>query len=295
MPRISPECIMQASRVDRRLPFLLRENSGSIEQAQTELRWLESELNSKKLVNTACLQRHKHVPLQYLLKSQPFGKLTIKTSPGVLIPRWETEEWCMDLISRLPHENMKSMDLCSGSGCIALSICYERPCFDVYCVDVSSRAFRLIQENSRTLLRGSKNFKALQADILDGAPDIYPETHFDIITCNPPYIPAKQFTKDCTTSVKLYEPKQALIGDLEFYDNLNKFWIGRTDSFVYEVGDISQCSHVLGYLSSSQDWEVGMKFDSNNKVRCIYGYRLSNTKNFDYRSIFRGFGKIMSS
>ena len=99
--------------------------------------------------------------------------------------------------------------------------------------------------------------------------------------------------KECTTSVKLYEPRSALVGDLEFYDNLLNHWIQRTDSFVYEVGDIKQCMHVINGLSHDTNWRSGIKYDSNGQARCVYGFKLKTKKSFDFATMFDGFGQII--
>ena len=77
---------------------------------------------------------HEHVahnkPLQYLLKTVPFCNLNIAVRPPVLIPRPETEEWCSSLIAQLhPVRNLplRILDLCTGSGCIALSLAHALP------------------------------------------------------------------------------------------------------------------------------------------------------------------------
>lgn len=295
MPRISPNLFRLASQIDARLPFLLRESKGNMQQAQTELRWITDELRSPLLVKKACLQRFEHVPLQYILKNQPFGDLEVLTRRGVLIPRWETEEWCLDLIRNVigpsKEKNMKVADLCSGSGCIVLQIAFSKPDAEVIAVDISSKAVRLIGENvEHNGLQGAK-VQVVQADILKAPCEVVPGCRFDLITCNPPYIPENEFVAECTTSVKMYEPRSALIGNLEFYQNLVEYWVkeGRTDSFVYEVGSIEQCNYVMNAIDETvnEKWHVGVKYDSNNQARCVYGYLAEGKK--DYHSMFERF------
>ncbi|KAG7821708.1 hypothetical protein KL928_000183 [Ogataea angusta] len=73
-------------------------------QAAQELRWIQQEL-PKSQWQTAVEQRARLVPLQYILGSQPFGDLTIKCKPGVLIPRNDTEEWCEALKQVIAKSN----------------------------------------------------------------------------------------------------------------------------------------------------------------------------------------------
>ncbi|CDO95492.1 unnamed protein product [Kluyveromyces dobzhanskii CBS 2104] len=293
MPRISPAVLKLAAITDRRLPYLLRQNNGNISEAKQELRWIKNELSSSRSINMACWLRFNAVPLQYVLKSQPFGPLELSVRPGVLIPRWETEEWCIDLIENLPDNgpdgNFKSLDLCSGSGCIGLSISHARPTYSVSLVEFSSKAIAVLKDNIERLHLRDRNIQCIQADILKNSESIYANEKFNIITCNPPYIPSDEFVKECTTSVKMYEPRLALVADMEFYDNLVKHWIHRTESFVYEVGDIRQCQHVVNGLSHSNQWVTGIKYDSNNKARCVYGYQTASASGVDYGKIFSSF------
>ncbi|CAG97940.1 S-adenosylmethionine-dependent methyltransferase [Kluyveromyces lactis] len=293
MPRISPRILKSVANIDRRLPYLLFECSGNISDAKQELSWIKNELQDANLINRACWLRYNRVPLQYILKTQPFGPLDLLVRPGVLIPRWETEEWCMDLIAKLPEKarqgQFKVLDLCSGSGCIALAIAHTRTEYIVKSVDLSPKAIALLKDNVRKVGLQNTNVQCIQADILRHSEHIYSKDKFNLITCNPPYIPSNNFVKECTTSVKLYEPRLALVADLEFYDNLLQYWIPRTESFVYEVGDMKQCQHVINGLSHNTSWKTGIKYDSNDKPRCVYGYLANPESTIDYVKIFDSF------
>ncbi|CEP62146.1 S-adenosylmethionine-dependent methyltransferase LALA0_S04e08878g [Lachancea lanzarotensis] len=291
MPRIRPSTFRKALAIDKALPFLLPE-CRSIAAAKQELQWIKQECHTKRQVFEFCKLRRNHYPLQYLLKSQPFGPLDISCKRGVLIPRWETEEWTMDLAQRLvSNSELRLVDLCTGSGCIALLMKHLRPKLTVNAFDCSPLAISLASQNAQKLNIHVQ--LGLQNILDDSAAAALPD--FDIITCNPPYIPHSTFVKETSTSVKLYEPKLALLGSFEFYENLVKTWLSKTDAFVYEVGELSQCTYVQNKIAQdsilSKLWRVGFKFDSNHRIRVVYGYKQANTT-VDWSKIFQDFGEL---
>lgn len=291
MPRIKPAVLREASRLHRLLPLLLPE-CRTIPNAQQELRWIQNEVRDEKRIRRCCELRALHYPLQYLLGSQPFGPLDIACRPGVLIPRWETEEWASELAHRLPKETqLVTMDLCTGTGCIPLLIKHVRSQAAVYAVDVSPHAYQLALKNSQNLCIP---IQICQANILKEYPFNTPH-HVDLITCNPPYIDRPTYVTETARSVRLFEPKLALLGNEEFYENLVQRWLHRTDAFVYEVGDISQCEFVLSQISNSPDlastWQVGFKEDSRKQARVVFGYRKQGSK-LDWTNILKDFGQL---
>lgn len=131
----------------------------------------------------------------------------------------------------------------------------------------------------------------VQQDILRERP---PAISADLVTCNPPYIPRDAFVRDTATSVKVYEPRLALVGDKEFYANLCDVWLPRTKSFVYEIGDVSQAHYVAERISARADgdrWAVGLRQDSNGKPRVVYGFRTDDPR---LRTVYEGFGYLFT-
>lgn len=295
MTRIKPLDIRKAGLRGSLVRLLLPE-CRSIDQATLELQWLRDELKSPKRVILGCLLRARRVPLQYILKSQPFGPLLVRCRRGVLIPRWETEEWVCELGSRfaarIGENEMRIVDICTGTGCIALLLRHLIPGSLVFAIDVSKRAISLASENSRSL---GLSIKTILQDVLSVKASNILEKHVDLITSNPPYVPLSKYFNECTYSVRNYEPKLALIGDKQFYKNLLDDWIFKTNSFVYEVGDIEQCDYVLKHIRANRElcdvWRVGYRKDTNGQPRVVYGYKKSSR--LDLNSVFQGFGEIM--
>lgn len=168
--------------------------------------------------------------------TQPFGALTLLTRPPVLIPRPETEDWTIRLsryVRPQPNKPVALLDLCTGSGCIALLLCKLWPPGTVraWGIDVSQDAIDLAHENAKlcgmlptvsdessNASQGARNtFRPLLADMRDPAfvaklrnAGLRPS--FDIVTSNPPYIPRDEYD-NLPTSVKDYEDVRALLGD----------------------------------------------------------------------------------
>ncbi|CAI4050402.1 hypothetical protein N7582_004906 [Saccharomyces uvarum] len=299
MPRISPSLLRKASRIRPGLQLLLPE-CRSLQQASLEYKWLTEELPPDKSILSACLQRYNHAPLQYILGSQPFGPLDIVCKPGVLIPRWETEEWVMELITTINNSALFNhgtplhiCDTCTGTGCIALALNHGIPNSTFTAIDISKKAIDLVKLN--ILKNKVGQGRLIQRNILSSTPSNIPPLNIDILTGNPPYIRKRDFNRDVKTSVRLFEPKLALVGEFEFYENLVDHWLSKTNSFFYEIGDTGQFDYVENRIKSdsmlSQNWSIGLKYDSNGKPRVVYGFK-NNSKGARLLQFFESFGTL---
>lgn len=151
-----------------------------------------------------------HKPIAYIIGSIPFLDLSLLTRPPVLIPRPETEWWTELLITALrsmPSEKFTLIDLCTGSGCIALSIAKKFPKSSIWGVDISPEAVKLGQANAEK--NGIKNCQFVVSDLFDRLPE---GLSVDVITANPPYISEKEFEL-LDLSVKSWEDRVALVSD----------------------------------------------------------------------------------
>ncbi len=153
---------------------------------------------------------NKHIPLQYLLGSTPFAGLDIIVRPPILIPRPETEEWICNLIDQLhpfKQEQLWILDLCTGSGCIALALADALPKAKVYATDINDAALELARENARH--NQISNVTFLRSDLFN---EISSAFKFDIIVSNPPYIDPRSWNT-LEPSVRDWEDKNALIAE----------------------------------------------------------------------------------
>lgn len=161
-------------------------------------------------------KRLQNVPLQYLLGETEFMSLTFRVSPAVLIPRQDTEllvEKCMELVGSLSgqsSEALRVLDLCTGSGCIGVSVAHYCPAVTVVASDISLAALEVAVMNSEAV--GVKNrMEFCRGDLFDA---IGQEERFDIIASNPPYIESST-VQELKVQVKDHEPLMALDGGLD--------------------------------------------------------------------------------
>lgn len=154
---------------------------------------------------------HKHKPLQYILGDVPFCNLTIQVKKPILIPRPETEEWCTWLIEKLQpikNEQLRILDLCTGSGCIALALAKALPESTVIGIDINPEAISLANTNKK--LNKIINVNFVQSNLYE---KLTRQT-FDIIVSNPPYISENEY-KELEPTVREWEDKKALVADAE--------------------------------------------------------------------------------
>lgn len=155
-----------------------------------------------------------HMPLQYLLGRAPSGRLELAVGPGVFIPRPETEllvEW---VLARLPAptggEGPVVVDLCAGSGTIALEIAHARPDARVHAVELHEAALEWLRRNAaERAAAGDTPIEIHHADATDPALLAKLQGTVAAVVSNPPYIP---MTDDLPADVLGREPATALFG-----------------------------------------------------------------------------------
>ncbi len=143
-------------------------------------------------------------PIQYILGETYWHGLTIKVEPGVLIPRPETSQLVDIIVDENDRQDLKVLDLCTGSGAIALTLARYLKFPKVTAVDISGQALEIARENDREL---RTHINLLQGDVLK--PLQFPSDTFDIITANPPYVCERE-RKEMGRNVLDYEPAEAL-------------------------------------------------------------------------------------
>jgi release factor glutamine methyltransferase len=149
-------------------------------------------------------RRVEREPLAYITGRREFWNLSIEVSPAVLIPRPETEllvEAALDHFCR--STDMRVLDLCTGSGCLAVALAREFRVADVVASDISDEALAVARINV-TRYQLDRRVACVKADLLDGV-----EGPFDLIVSNPPYVPATD-VRDLQPEVRRFEPHSAL-------------------------------------------------------------------------------------
>jgi release factor glutamine methyltransferase len=189
----------------------------SDQQEHTLARWVEEHAQQLK-------------PLQYILGSVPFAQLDILVEPPVLIPRPETEEWCIHLIEqlkKLPTQKIHILDLCTGSGCIALALAKALPESFIIGTDISEKALALAQKNA--FHNKIKNVEFLFSDVYDR---IAEKNKFDLIVANPPYITPQEW-QTVSPMVKEWEDQHALVAEQEGLAIIRKIIEGARQFLVF--------------------------------------------------------------
>lgn len=216
-------------------------------------------------------RRAARYPLQYLLGEWQFYRQTYEVSPDCLIPRSDTEILVEEAIKRLP-QGARFADLCTGSGCIAISTLAERPDTAAVAVEKFPNTLALAKRNA--VKNGvEKRFEGILADVLTDS-WITPDEKFDAILSNPPYIPVEDLQ---TLAPELCaEPRAALDGGgdgLLFYRAI----LGqcekllKPDGFVlFEIGyDQAEAVKNLGAAVGFDICRVLRDFGGNDRVVCL--------------------------
>jgi len=172
-------------------------------------------------------QRAVHVPLQHLLGYQDFMGLRFRVNEHVLIPRQDTEILVEEAMRYL-HDGMRILDLCTGSGCILLSLLHYSNDCEGTGVDISKEALKVAAQNAEAL--------GIKADFLES--DLYEKVtgKFDLLVSNPPYI-EREVIPSLMEEVREYDPYIALDGGedgLDFYRRI----IGGAQDYLNRGGQI---------------------------------------------------------
>lgn len=165
-------------------------------------------------IREAAARRALREPLQYILGQVEFMGMRLRVTPDVLVPRPETELLVEAVLARLPGDlPLHVLDLCTGSGAIALALAKARPGWRVTATDISAPALALAAENARAVGAGDVRF--MQGDLFASVR----EERFGLIASNPPYVPSADIDA-LEPEVSQHEPRLALDGGpegLDFY------------------------------------------------------------------------------
>lgn len=226
--------------------------------------------------------RLKRIPLQYLTGEQSFMGLEFAVNEYVLIPRQDTEILVEEVLREL-HDGMRVLDMCTGSGCILISLLhYSNDCSGLG-ADISEEALKVAAGNANRLLKhpddvsgkdadGQKRIEFVQSNLFERV-----DGQFDIIVSNPPYIRTKVI-ETLAPEVRIYEPLQALDGSedgLLFYRRIiteGTQHLKRGGTLFFEIGcdqgkAVSRLLEEAGYL------EVRVVKDYAGLDRVVTGIR----------------------
>lgn len=216
-----------------------------------------------------CIRRRTaHEPLQYITGEQEFMGLTFEVNPQVLIPRQDTETLVEETM-RILHDGMNILDMCTGSGCILLSLMkYSNNCSGIG-ADISEEALKVARRNAERLQIEDVCF--MQSNLFDKI-----EERFDVIISNPPYIKSGVIP-ELMEEVRDYEPIGALDGTengLFFYDAIIKEapqYLNRGGYLLFEIG-CDQAEEVSARMENAGFKAVSVVKDLAGLDRVVYGY-----------------------
>ena len=157
-----------------------------------------------KFVEDIFIKLANHIPAQYIIGHAEFFGMQLKVDERVLIPRPETEELVELILTENLEENLKVLDIGTGSGAIALALAKNRPDWSVTAADISQDALELASENARNQ---NLNIFFKKSDCFAEISEKY-----DIIVSNPPYI-AREDESEVGLNVLHSEPHLALFAD----------------------------------------------------------------------------------
>ena len=211
--------------------------AAGIENARFEARQLFGGFSGEALL-AAVEKRCGGYPLQYILGEWDFYRETYEVCEDCLIPRADTELLVEKAISMLPL-GARLLDLCTGSGCVAISTLCARPDATAVAVDLFEKTLAVADRNAQR--NGvADRFTPMRADVLQKPPTALKDAPFSAILSNPPYIRAD--VMPTLQKEVQYEPKAALCGGvdgLDFYRSILDQWtcLLANDGFIlFEIG-----------------------------------------------------------
>lgn len=244
------------------LEYVLKINRSTYFLKKTE------EVSEEQCVNCIGIaaERGKHRPLQYILGAQEFMGLMFYVDENVLIPRQDTEGLVEKVLS-LTRGTERVLDLCTGSGCIAISLKKHKDTLQVSAVDISSKALQVAKKNAENL----------QADVTFIESDLFDKVTgtFDVIVSNPPYIQS-DVIKTLMPEVKDNEPLLALDGredGLYFYRKIikeAKNYLNTQGILCLEIG-YDQGETVAELMRQQGFEQISVEQDLSGLDRNVYG------------------------
>ena len=216
----------------------------------------------------------KHRPIQHIIGYTDFCGCRIKVSPDVLIPRPETEEivnWTINHFT-IQHSTFNILDLCTGSGCIAIALKKNFPTANVTAVDVSPAALEIARQNAKN---NGTEVRFLQADVLSGIDGL--NGSYGLIVSNPPYVMEKERAQ-MAANVLDYDPALALFvpddNPLQFYKaiaDISKKHLAKDGLLVVEINE-SLADETCAVLKA-QVFNTELYKDFRDKTRWISATR----------------------
>ena len=219
-----------------------------------------------KEIEEAVEKRINHIPLQHIVGETEFMGLTFKVNDKVLVPRFDTEILVDEVVKYVGDEFFKILDMCTGSGCIAITVSDMCDNAKVVAADISKDALDVAKENNEI---NSTDVEFVESDLFENV-----EGLFDVIVSNPPYIKTEEI-ENLMDEVKLHDPRLALdAGEdgLEFYRRIikdSKDYLKQDGMIFFEIG-FDQAEDVSKLLDENSFKDIVVKKDLAMNDRVIF-------------------------
>jgi len=163
-------------------------------------------------------RRRAREPVAYILGQREFYGRAFRVDARVLVPRPDTETLVLAALDRTRHVSlsMRALDLCTGSGCVAVTLARERPTSRVVATDISEDALAVARDNALRL--GAYNVAFRQGDLFEAVDAAW---RFDLVVANPPYVASGEIAS-LAPEIRLHEPDRALRGGDDGLDVLRR-------------------------------------------------------------------------
>jgi release factor glutamine methyltransferase len=216
--------------------------------------------------------RCRSTPLQYVTGEQQFRHLRLRVTPGVLIPRPETEVLVDVAMALLLRDGQPIVvDVGSGTGAVALALKHEHPAVRVLATDVAAEAVRLARENAGRL---KLDIEVFEGDLLDPIPEEF-LGRIDLVVSNPPYLTEEEY--EALPPEVRAEPVEALVGGTGLHRRLiaeSPHWLTNRGWLVLEIG-ADQGREVEAAFREAGFAEVQRTRDLAGRDRVVAGRRPS--------------------
>ena len=232
-----------------------------------EIEYLKKYLKDKDM-NIAIKELESGIPVQYIVGNVDFYGYTFKVNKNTLIPRFETEllvEKTIKYINKYFNNEIKILDIGTGSGCIAITLNKLLDNSKVTAVDISKNALDVARENNKI---NNTDVNFIESDVFSNINDKY-----DVIISNPPYI---SYDEDIMDVVYNNEPHMALYADdngLYFYDKILmecRKYLNDRFFIAFEIG-YKQCNDIINIINKYFDnVNISLEKDYSGRDRFIF-------------------------
>ena len=217
-------------------------------------------------VEEAVEKRINHIPVQHIIGQTEFMGLTFKVNENVLVPRLDTEILVDEVVKYVGDEFVSILDMCTGSGCIAITISDMCDNATVVASDISKDALEVAKENNQI---NQTDATFVESDLFENV-----EGLFDVIVSNPPYIKTEEI-ENLMDEVKLHDPRLALDGGesgLDFYQKIieqSGDYLKTDGKIFFEIG-FDQAEEVSKILKDNGYKDIVVKKDLAMNDRVVY-------------------------